>query len=347
MKLNAMGALTHLKRLLILPPSFTKPTRKPRLLEGLRQRVFQNAGTKLVALFLAIFLYIHVFVSQESEVVMQVPLDLSGVPEGLTWSGDVPQVARVRFRGAGIDLLKMRTRLERARLVVEVGEARPGHYQRPLVSEDVLLPADLKVQAVTVESPRSISLEFDRVLARRLAVVPRLEGRVAPGYTIYGRIVVEPESVSVRGPADVLDGYTQVPTKVIDVDGRQDLITSRVALDMDDCGGCEILPPEVTVRVTIEEVVTRTFQDLPVEVLRSRVGLARIVPETGKVAVSGPRNVIESLHPEDLRVSIEARGLPPGGTYTLMASVEMRRPGVSGSVSIEPVQPEKFEVTLD
>jgi len=38
------------------------------------------------------------------------------------------------------------------------------------------------------------------MLAKRLPVVARLEGRVAPGYTVHGRIVVEPESVSVRGP---------------------------------------------------------------------------------------------------------------------------------------------------
>lgn len=318
------------------------------MLEALRQRVFLNAGTKIVALFLAIFVYLHVFVSQENEVVMEVPLELAGVPEGLTWSGSVPQEARVRFRGVGIDLLKMRTRLERAHLVVEVGAARPGHYQRPLVSEDVRLPADLNVQAITVESPRSISLEFDRMLAKRLPVVARLEGRVAPGYTVHGRIVVEPESVSVRGPADVLDAYTQAPTEVIDVSGRQDLITARVPLVIEECGGCEVIPAEVTVRVTIEEVVSRTFHDLPVQVLRSRgVGLERIVPEMGRVTVSGPRSVIELLQPDDLRVSIEARGLPPGGTYTLMGSVEMRRPSVGGSVSIEPVQPEKFEVTLE
>jgi len=94
-----MAALTAPGCLSILPRSFSDSTRKPRLLEALRQRVFLNAGTKIVALFLAIFVYLHVFVSQENEVVMEVPLELAGVPEGLTWSGSVPQEARVRFRG--------------------------------------------------------------------------------------------------------------------------------------------------------------------------------------------------------------------------------------------------------
>ncbi|MFH1144442.1 MAG: CdaR family protein [Candidatus Eisenbacteria bacterium] len=313
---------------------------------GIRQRLFNNAGTKIVALCLAIFLYLHVFVSQENEVVMEIPLELAGVPEGLTWSGVVPEAVRVRFRGVGLDLLKMRAQIDRARLVVEVGDVRAGHYQRPLVSEDVLLPADLNVQAVEVERPHEISLEFNRVLVKNLQVAPRIAGRVAPGYTVHGRIVVEPESVLVRGPADVLQAYERIPTEVIDVGGEEDLVTQRVALAVGQ--GCEAVPSEVTVRVTIEQVVSRTFVELPIEVLRSRgVQLKRLVPGTGSVAVSGPVSVVESLAPRDLRVSIEARGLPPGGTYTLMASVELRSPSVAGSLSIEPVQPEKFEIELE
>lgn len=312
----------------------------------IRERIFHNATTKIVALALAIFLYLHVFISQETETIMEVPLELAGVPEGLTWSGKLPETARVRFRGVGLDLFKMRTRFERARLVVEVGGARPGNYQRPLVSEDVLLPADLNVQAIEIESPHEISLAFDRVLTKKLAVVPKVGGRVAPGYTVHGRIVVEPESVLVHGAADPLQAATHVETELIDLTGQQDLVTRRVPVVV--CDGCEAIPSEVTVRATVEQVVFRTFVRLPVEVLRSRgVHLKRLVPEVGSVAVSGPASVVEALEAEDLRVSIEARGLPPGGTYTLMASVELRSPTLAGAVSIEPVRPEKFDVELE
>jgi hypothetical protein len=310
------------------------------------KHLFNHAGIKLLALALAVFLYLHVFASQENEILIDVPLELYGIPDGLTWSGDLPATARVLFRGQGLDLLKMRARLEQARLRVEVGEARPGHYQRPLVSEDVVLPPDLRVQAVAVESPREISLEFDRLLVRRLGVVARVGGRVAPGYTVHGPTVVEPDSVLVRGPEGVLASFEYLKTEVLDISGREDMVTRRVPLVLH--AGCQAIPPEVTVRVTIEPVVSRTFTALPIEVLRSRgVEVARIEPQEGIVAVSGPASVVESLAAEDLRVSIEARGLPPGGTYTLMASVELRRAAVAGAISIEPVRPEKFEVELE
>lgn len=309
------------------------------------EHLLNNAGIKVLALVLAIVLYLHVFVSQENEILIDVPIELYGIPEGLTWSGELPSSATVRFRGLGFDLLKIRTHLERARLRVEVGEARPGHYQRPLVSEDVVLPPDLRVEAVAVEAPREISLEFDRLLVRRLGVVARVGGRVAPGYTVHGPTVVEPDSVLVRGPAEVLETIEYVKTEVFDISGREDMVTRRVPLTLHEA--CQAIPPEVTVRVTIEPVIARTFKDLPIQVLRSRgVEIARLEPEKGSVAVSGPASVVESLSPEDLRVTIEARGLPPEGTYTLMASVELRREAVEGAISIEPVRPEKFEVEL-
>jgi len=314
--------------------------------QWLRRHVFANAGLKLIAFVLAVILYGHVFTSQENELVLDLPLALRGVPEGLTWSGDLDEEARVRFRGLGVDLLKLRARLERARVQVDVSEARPGHYQRPIVTDDVVLPPDLRVQPLEVVAPREIFLEFDRLLLERLPVVPRVTGRVAAGYTVHGRTVLEPDSVVVRGAAALLRGLEQVATETIDLTGASDVVTRRVGLALRE--GLRAVPPEVTVRVTIEEVVSRTFTELPVEVLRSRgVELRELEPRTGMVVVSGPASVVESLTAGELSASIDARGLPPGGTYTLMASVELRRAAAAGAVSIEPVKPEKFEVTLE
>lgn len=312
----------------------------------LERHILRNAGTKLVALALALLLYFHVFTSQETELVLEVPLALHGVPEGMTWSGEMPTEASVRFRGVGVDLLKLRSRLQPARVRVDVVGARPGHFQRPLVPDDVVVAAGLRVEALEVVSPREIVLRFDQLLARRLPVLASTTGRVAPGYTVHGRVVVEPDSVSVRGPAEALEGLEHASLEPVDLTGLSDLVTRSAAVVVP--AGCEALPSQATARVVIEKVVSRTFTHLPVAVLRSRgVQLRRLAPETGMVVVSGPVSLVESLEPEDLRASIDARGLPPGGVYTLMASVELRREDAAGSVSIEPVRPEKFEVELE
>jgi hypothetical protein len=313
--------------------------------QWLQQHVFHNFGIKVLAVSLAVIVYLHVFTSQEREVQLEIPLELQSVPAGLIWSGEVPAMARVRFRGIGIDLVKLRSHLGTALLRVDVSEARAGLYQRPLVVRDVSLSRDLRVAPIEVMEPRAISLRFDREGSRRLAVTHRLSGRAAPGFMVYGRVIAEPESVVLDGPATAIDSMRTIPTAALDVTGQTDMVTRRVALLVP--AGSAATPAQVTVRAIIEKVASRTIAGLAVDVLRSRgVRLTMVVPETGTVRVNGPSSLIESLSPDELRVSIDARGLPPGGVYSLMASVELRRPGAAGLVAIEPVQPEKFEVEL-
>lgn len=310
-----------------------------------RQHVFANAGIKLISLALALTLYFYVFVNQERELVLEVPLNLQGMPEALTWTGEIPSEARVRFRGLGMDLLKLRTQPQLARMLVRVGDVRPGRYQRPLVTRDVHILADLQIQVVEIVSPREITLEFDQLMMRRLPVVARVTGRPAPGYIRFGRVVAEPESVDVGGPQHRLASFDFLPTEPIDLTGKNDLVISRAKLRLPP--ECEAALQEVTVRVTIEKIISRTFTDLPVEVLRSGdVALMRMTPAHGSVVVAGPLPLVESLSEQELRLSIDALGLPPG-TYTLMASVELNRTLEVDALSVEPVEPEKFEVELE
>ncbi len=311
----------------------------------LRRHLLHNLGLKLIALTLAVTLYLHVFLSQEREMILDVPIMLRGVPESLIGLGDLPEMARVRFRGLGLTLSKLRTDPQGPRLLVEVGDVREGRLQRPLVSGDVLLPSEVDVRVVEVVEPKELDIEFDRLLVKRLPVVPNITGRPAAGFVTAGRIIAQPESVTVRGPRQLVGSFDFLRTEPLDIAGLEGATQQRVALRVP--ARCEATPSEVSVRIVIDKVVSRTFPQLPVKVLRSAVvTLRRLAPQTGSVVVSGPATLVESLRADDLRLSIDAMGLPPG-TYTLMASVELDRSLEAGAVSIEPVQPEKFVVELE
>ena len=71
-----------------------------------------------------------------------------------------------------------------------------------------------------------------------------------------------------------------------------------------------------------------------------------MTPSHGSVVVAGPASLVDSLSQQELRLSIDALGLPPG-TYTLMASVELNRMLEVDALSVEPVEPEKFEIELE
>ncbi len=311
----------------------------------MRKHIFANITVKLFSLVLALALWLHVFVSQEGELDIAVPFQLIGVSEDLSSSGEIPDVVRVRFSGLGFELLKVRSFDMGLRINLGVGQIEPGRYHRPLVSEDVIIPRDIHVRVVEILSPKSISLMFDRLVTRQLAVIPSLTGRPAPGFVRVGPVTVEPDSVGVKGPEQRLISFISPKAEVLDISGADAGITGLVGVRVP--AGCEAIPPQVTVRVSVEKVISRTFADLPVEVFHAgNVSLKQMVPETGSVVVTGPISVIESLTAEEMRLSIDALTLLPG-TYTLMASVMLSRQFKSETVSLEPVEPEKFEVVLE
>ncbi|MCK4306107.1 MAG: YbbR-like domain-containing protein [Candidatus Eisenbacteria sp.] len=307
--------------------------------------VFQNAGIKLVALALALTLYVHVFFSQQREIVMEVPLITQGVPDSLIALDDIPSTAKVRFRGLGLDLLRLRAPSHASRLLLKMEGVGTGRYLRPLVTKDVIVPSEADIQVVEVVSPRVISVEFDRLLNRRLGIVPSVTGRPAPGFIRFGRVSLEPDSVDVRGPRQRLRSFEFLRTEPLDISGCDESVVRQVALH--NPPDCEVEPSAVTFRISIEKVISRTFMNLPVKVHHTGdVRLTRMAPAAGSVVVTGPAALADSLTAEDLRLSIDARGLP-SGTYTLMASVELVWSLKAGEISVEPVEPTKFEVVLE
>jgi YbbR domain-containing protein len=214
------------------------------------------------------------------------------------------------------------------------------------VTRDVTVSRDLRAVAVEIVEPRVLALRFDRQGSRRLPLTVRLGGKVAPGYMLHGAAIAEPDWIVVNGPAGLLDTLHAVSSEVLDVSGENDTVTRKLRVIVPQ--GYEASPSEVVVRATIEKVATRTFAGLAVQVQRSREArLKRVTPETGTVVISGPASLVESLTPDEFRVSIDARGLPPGGIYSLMASVELRRAETAGLVAIEPVRPQSFEVEFE
>lgn len=314
--------------------------------QWMRRNIMSNLTVKLFSIVLALALYLHVFVSQEREIDIDVPFMLHGVPETLTFTEDqLPEMVRVRFRGLGFELLKARSFATDIRLPISVGSSEPGHYHRPLVSEDVLIPRDIDIQVVEIISPKAISIDFDRLITRFLLVDPVVVGRPAPGYVKVGAVIVEPDSVGVRGPQRRLQSFGMPRAEAVDIAGSSAGLAKLVGVRVP--AGCEAIPPQVTVRVMIEKVTSRRFTDLPVEVLHSgNIILRELTPRNGTVVVTGPSSVVSSLTADEMRLSIDALALLPG-TYTLMASVELSRQFRGDAVSVEPVEPEKFEVKLE
>ncbi len=252
------------------------------LLRWLRETVTQNIGLKLLSLLLAVL--IHVVVQRDSvrETTVEMPVAVVGVPKGLVFTGDLPEVAKIRVRGrwGGIrELLSDRT----ARIVIDTSAYRNGQrfvFEHRAVEQQ--LPSR-HVEVLGLE-PASVEVRLETLEQRNLPVEVSLTGEPAPGFRVGAR-KTDPPRVTVAGPASELRGLKSVRTTQYDLSGAEADIHAAVRLALPLARHTKVNVEEVMLDVRLEELpIVRTLTGQPVSV-RGCPPASRCLLEPGEISV--------------------------------------------------------------
>ncbi len=176
---------------------------------------------------------------------------------------------------------------------------------------------------------------------RDVAVTALLEGQVAPGYRISS-ITVNPPVVTVYGAPEAIaqiPGYLE--TAPLNLDNAQGNVEVEMALTAPE--GISLLPPVVTVRVTIRPQEGSLTVARPVEIQGlSQPGItATVAPTMAQVILSGPLPVLQQLRQEDVRIIINLSGLGPGSHQ-----IEPQVAVTPRDVVVESVLPASVQVVI-
>ncbi|MDT5296732.1 MAG: hypothetical protein QOJ76_3612, partial [Acidobacteriota bacterium] len=142
--------------------------------------------------------------------------------------------------------------------------------------------------------------------------------------------------VRVRGPESHVRAVERAFTETISLAGQRETLTlPQVAVDFPD-HKVAALDSSVAVRVEIvEEQSERRFTNVPV---RSAAGGAVAPATAAVVTLRGPRTLVESLRPEDVRLVVE---VAEDGTTAPRLSLP---PAAAGRVELASTTPAAFAV---
>lgn len=202
-----------------------------------------------------------------------------------------------------------------------------GHVGRDLVvldAQDVEAPFGVDVERVM---PSQLVVRYERKATRKLPVKPDIAGKPAAGHAVdAGAVRVRPAEALVAGPAAQFEASMAVRTERIDVSGRTDDVRAR---------GVALLPPApgfaieggATADVDVPigpQLVRRTFDDVPVEVIAGEHVTSPPNPRRMRLTVEGPQLEVESLAPSQVRLVADARALVPrSDDYQIEARAEI------------------------
>jgi YbbR domain-containing protein len=188
----------------------------------LRGLLFDNLGLKLTALLLAVLVYLHVYTERPAQMMFSFPIQLTEVDTTLSLSGPVPSAVVAEVRGTGKQLIRLR--LAEPVLKVSLSGVARGRYERLITEADLPVSAADGIQIDHLVGPRTLALQLDHKVRRRLPVAVRIEGDVA-----WSAPILDPPFVTVTGPESAVSQMDSVALGVVRVDSRRDTTRAKVA----------------------------------------------------------------------------------------------------------------------
>ncbi|MEA2598392.1 MAG: hypothetical protein QOF01_4861 [Thermomicrobiales bacterium] len=221
----------------------------------------------------------------------------------------VPEVSDVTVRGPSSVVARV------ARVVLPV---TIGSQTRDFVGSFTPEARDKDGQAVTEVSisPASITATVPiEAAGKSIAVFTQLVGTPAPGLDVLDR-AVNPSTVLVEGPKELLDSLVFVQTQPVDITGATGPVSRRVGLEGLPEGVRVIDPADGRVEVSVQIGQRGVRQELPgLQVDVINLGselLADVTPGDVTVVVVTSADVLAQLKAEDLIVQVDVSGLGPG-----------------------------------
>ena len=314
-----------------------------RIAASVRRFFTRNLGTKVISLFLAVFLWMFVVGEETAEIGFTIPLEMVNLPSDLIITNDVIDDLNVRVSGPRSMIRRLAS--QRISKSIDLKGIRPGRISFEILPEELPLPGGVRVTRL---APSSVTLEVEQIVSKKLNILPILQGSPQTGFEVVS-VKFTPESVMVNGPSSMLANLDAIWTKPINVEKKTESFRQPVALDI---GGDQVvleLREQVMVEVLIDEkVITKTFADVTVKPRNSSF-LVEFEPATVRVQLIGPVMTLARLEREkSLEAFVELIGLQPG-RYERRVAVQAPRgvtvldvtpPGVMAQIMPDPVKGE-------
>lgn len=290
-----------------------------------------NFGLKVLAIVIAVGLWVAGH--RDVERAVEVPVEFRNIPSDLMVLDN--RVDYVVLRLNGPRTLVSTLDAGDLKLNLDLDGAKAGAVSYPLSSTSFNIPRGVTIARIT---PPVVHLRLEPMIKRMLPVAVRFVNKPPAGQQI-AETLVEPESVSVLGPAEELRRLVSVETLPIDLEDNRSPIKRKVRLST---GGkpFSFSPDQVEVTITLEEEeISRAFSNIDVEA-KGFAGKYIVSPRSVYLRLSGPKRVIEKLEVGSDQVYLNLRGLAPGD-HSVPLSISL-----PPEVKVTEQKPQRFKVRI-
>jgi YbbR domain-containing protein len=208
----------------------------------------KNLSLKFISIFLAVILWYFVISERGGETALSIPLDFRNIPSSLIIIKNPVESINIRISGP-VTLLRGLSPRE-VKAIIDLSNAEPGVAEFVIQPEQITVPRGLRV---TMVSPASIMLRFERLMTKKLLVEAIMVGKPFEGFKITG-VWVDPPAVEIVGAQNELRRLKKIFTEEIDISGLEKDSIRKAALSLGELHIKSISREEVKVNIKCAKV---------------------------------------------------------------------------------------------
>ena len=242
------------------------------------------------------------------------PIEARNLPARHALTEEVPKNAKVRLRGAGRALFKtiilksfipdFKLVLDLERISEEYDFILNDYFER--YPQKVVIPSNFEVDYVEVVYPNAVHISLDEYKEKIVNVISNIYLVPAPGYTLVGEPIIDPEKIKIAGSKNIVQLINSVKTESDTINNLTKDISVSVQLNSVRDQLIEYTPKIVNLNQKIQSISERIISEIPVQVINQNNTLQVFVsPQTVSLTVIGGTDYIASLEPNDISISVD------------------------------------------
>ncbi len=273
-----------------------------------RRALFENLGFKLSALVIVALLWVSVTADERQA--QPVPTHVLYEVADSSWVlVDGPTEVNTTFQGLNRQLLGLL--MKEPVVTVEIDSVEGPDMRIQLQLDQVSYDRELGVVPSFI-TPAVLDLRFERRVTARIAVAPDVEAMPAAGFTVLTPVLVEPESVTVRGPSSWVEALTRIPTRRVEFQALSNTMIRDVGLRIPaNIQGIVIEPPSVLVTINLDSLVVRRRR-VPVRLRGAAASLVSVEPNSVTIVIRGASSIVTAELEAIVELTLDVPVLPDG-----------------------------------
>lgn len=290
---------------------------------------------KTFLFFLGFSTVIWIFVqfSKQYTVPVELPLSYINVPKDKLLDGENPETINLRVRDYGFNLTRYRLLPPSIEIDLEKARVESGQLVYNLEQEKPAIVNQLNLGFDELAFlQNTLRINYEQKAVKTVNIVSNIGLNFAVGYSALEEVKLQPDTVRISGPANILDTLTEIRTESLKLNSINSDLKGTVNLDKSGLERVTLFQDKVNYSLRTDKF-TEGKIEIPIELQNVPKGNnVAIFPKEVIVFYQVSLNDFDKIKPTSFKVVVDFRNEIPQEGY-LLAQV-IQKPALVNNVRL-------------